>query len=108
MPSAPAIGRCTGSSRPRSTTASPSSSTRKAPSIPVAEFVGTETRFAILSRTHPDRAAQLAALAQADVDERWRYYTQLAAMQRTIPHAEVIEPEVESDAGYRYESEDHQ
>ena len=54
------------------------------------------------SRTHPDRAAHLAALAQADVDERWRYYTQLAAVQRTVPHAEIIEPEVESDAGYRY------
>jgi pyruvate-ferredoxin/flavodoxin oxidoreductase len=80
----------------------------KPPSIPVAEFAGTETRFAILTRTHPDSAARLAALAQADVDERWRYYTQLAAVQRTIPHAEVIEPEVESDAGYRYESEDDQ
>jgi pyruvate-ferredoxin/flavodoxin oxidoreductase len=80
----------------------------KPPSIPVAEFAGTETRFAILSRTHPDRAAQLAALAQADVDERWRYYTQLAAVQRTIPHVEAIEPEVESDAGYRYQSEDDQ
>ena len=30
----------------------------KAPSIPVAEFVATETRFAILARTHPERAAQ--------------------------------------------------
>ena len=80
----------------------------KPPSIPVAEFVGTETRFAILGRTHPDRAAHLAALAQADVDERWRYYTQLAAVQRTVPHAETIEPEVESDAGYRYQSEDDQ
>ena len=52
----------------------------------------------------PTGRPQLAALAQADVDERWRYYTQLAAMQRTIPHAEAIEPEVESDAGYRYQS----
>ena len=49
-----------------------------APSIPVRDFVATETRFAILERTHPDRAARLAALAQADVDERWRYYEQLA------------------------------
>ena len=48
------------------------------PSIPVREFVGDETRFAILERTHPERAAELAALAQADVDERWRYYEQLA------------------------------
>ena len=32
----------------------------------------------ILERTHPERAAELAALAQADADERWRYYEQLA------------------------------
>ena len=56
------------------------------PSIPVRDFVATETRFAILERTHPERAAHLAALAQADADERWRYYTQLAGMQRTVPH----------------------
>jgi pyruvate-ferredoxin/flavodoxin oxidoreductase len=77
----------------------------KAPSIPVADFVATETRFAILKRTHPERAGHLAALAQADIDERWRYYAQLAAMERTIPSAPDIEPEIESDAGYRYDEE---
>jgi pyruvate-ferredoxin/flavodoxin oxidoreductase len=77
----------------------------KAPSIPVADFVATETRFAILARTHPERARELAALAQADVDERWRYYEQLAAIERTVPHAPALEPEVESDAGYRYDDE---
>ncbi len=56
------------------------------PSIPVSEFVAGETRFAILSRTQPARAAELAELAQADVDERWRYYEQLAAMRRSVPH----------------------
>ena len=77
----------------------------KPPSIPVAEFVATETRFAVLARTHPDRAEALAALAQADVDERWHYYEQLAAIERTVPHVSDVEPEVESDAGYRYDSE---
>ena len=56
------------------------------PSIPIHDFVASETRFAILERTHPDRAAQLAALVQADADERWRYYEQLAGMQRAVPH----------------------
>jgi pyruvate-ferredoxin/flavodoxin oxidoreductase len=56
------------------------------PTIPVSEFVASETRFAILARTHPERAAELAELAQADVDERWRYYEQLAAMHRSVPH----------------------
>jgi pyruvate-ferredoxin/flavodoxin oxidoreductase len=56
------------------------------PSIPVRDFVATEARYAILGRTQPERAAHLAALVQADVDERWRYYEQLAAMERAIPH----------------------
>jgi pyruvate-ferredoxin/flavodoxin oxidoreductase len=56
------------------------------PSIQVSEFVADETRFAILARTQPARAAELAELAQADVDERWRYYEQLAAMHRSVPH----------------------
>jgi pyruvate-ferredoxin/flavodoxin oxidoreductase len=84
------------------------------PSIPVREFVSTETRFAVLERTHPERAAELAALAQADADERWRYYEQLAGVLRTVPHLsppEVpspdVQPEVDSDAGYRYDAESH-
>ena len=56
------------------------------PSIPVHEFVATEARYAILERTHPDRARDLAELLQADIDERWRYYEQLASMHRTVPH----------------------
>jgi pyruvate-ferredoxin/flavodoxin oxidoreductase len=75
------------------------------PSISVKEFVSTEARFAILSRTDPQRAERLAKLAQADVDERWHYYEQLAAMERSVPHEPDpdIEPEVESDAGYSYD-----
>jgi pyruvate-ferredoxin/flavodoxin oxidoreductase len=79
------------------------------PSIPIADFVATETRFAVLQRTNPERAAELAALAQADADERWHYYEQLAGIERTVPHLHQpdpeIEPDVESDAGYRYEGE---
>ena len=80
-----------------------------APTIPIRDFVSTETRFAILARTHPERAAELAELAQADADERWRYYQQLAGIERTVPHVHQpdpdIVPEVESDAGYRYDDE---
>ncbi len=59
------------------------------PSIPIKDFVSSETRFAILERTDPERAAELAELAQADADERWRYYQQLAGMHRSIPHIAV-------------------
>ncbi len=79
------------------------------PSIPIADFVATETRFAVLQRTQPERAAELAALAQADADERWRYYEQLSGVERTVPHVHRpdpgIVPDVESDAGYRYDNE---
>jgi len=57
-----------------------------APSIPIADFVATETRFNVLRRTNPDRAAELAELAQADADERRHYYEQLAGVARTVPH----------------------
>ena len=56
--------------------------------MPISEFVSAETRFAILQRTQPERAAELAVLSQADADERWRYYSQLADVQRSIPHLE--------------------
>jgi pyruvate-ferredoxin/flavodoxin oxidoreductase len=79
------------------------------PSIPVSDFVATETRFAILERTDPESARRLGSLLQADADERWRYYEQLAAMHRRIPSVPPPEPdappEVESDAGYRYDPE---
>ena len=84
----------------------------KAPVIPVAEFVNTETRFAVLGRTDPPRARALAELLQQDVDERRRYYEQLASVERTVPHPReeepITEPEVESDAGYRYQNERNQ
>ncbi|HET7490000.1 MAG TPA: pyruvate:ferredoxin (flavodoxin) oxidoreductase [Acidimicrobiales bacterium] len=61
------------------------------PSIPVKDFVSSEARFAILERTHPDRARHLADLAQADVDERWHYYSQLAGITRRAPSPDTAE-----------------
>jgi pyruvate-ferredoxin/flavodoxin oxidoreductase len=54
--------------------------------MPVKDFVANETRYAILQRTNPARAAQLAELAQDDATERWRYYEQLAGIEQTVPH----------------------
>ena len=59
---------------------------QQGPAIPLAEFAATEGRFSMLARSDPGDAAELLALAQADVDERWRYYRQLAGIERTIPH----------------------
>jgi pyruvate-ferredoxin/flavodoxin oxidoreductase len=69
----------------------------KAPSIPVSDFTGAETRYTSLARAHPGRAADLDALLQADADERWRYYSQLASVERTVPHrpGDTEEPDAE-------------
>ncbi len=57
----------------------------KAPTIPLREFRESETRFSVLARTAPQRAAELDVLAQADVDERWHYYEQLGGVERSVP-----------------------
>jgi pyruvate-ferredoxin/flavodoxin oxidoreductase len=58
------------------------------PSIPVREFLLSESRFSQLARSNPERSEHLLALAQADADERFRYYSQLAGLERTVPHEE--------------------
>jgi pyruvate-ferredoxin/flavodoxin oxidoreductase len=58
------------------------------PSIPLSQFVAEEGRFAMLARSQPATAARLLALAQADVDERWRYYEQLVGVERSMVHEE--------------------
>ena len=75
------------------------------PSMPVQEFLANEARFAILSRTHPERAERLRDLVQADVDERWRYYEQLTTVSRSIPAEAEDEAKVDGDAGTRQDAE---
>jgi pyruvate-ferredoxin/flavodoxin oxidoreductase len=59
-----------------------------APSIPLRDFALKEARFSMLARSDPDRSRQLLDLAQEDIDERWRYYEQLAGLERMLhqPH----------------------
>jgi len=76
------------------------------PSIPLRTFTNTEARFAILSRTDPTRAEHLLALAQADIDERWRYYQQLAAIERRVPAEPGVGPDVDSAARQPHDKED--
>ncbi|MDQ1708790.1 MAG: pyruvate-ferredoxin/flavodoxin oxidoreductase, partial [Frankiaceae bacterium] len=53
------------------------------PTIPMAEFALTETRYSSLARSQPEQSAELLAQGQADVDERWRRYQQLAQPRST-------------------------
>jgi pyruvate-ferredoxin/flavodoxin oxidoreductase len=71
----------------------------KPPSLPVREFALAETRFAMLAHSDPARAGRLLALAQADADERWRYYEQLAGEERAVPHEDGTPDQVLSEEG---------
>ncbi len=52
------------------------------PKLSFEDFAAKEARFAILKRTRPEEAERLFHLAQRDIDERWRYYQQLAGIER--------------------------
>ncbi len=60
------------------------------PTVSFREIAMREARFAMLTRTNPERAAHLFDLAQREIDDRWQYYEQMAGVEREA---------VESDEG---------
>ncbi len=50
----------------------------KAPSLPLKEYMYQEGRFSVLTRSHPERAAELLAKAELDVSEQWEQYERRA------------------------------
>jgi pyruvate-ferredoxin/flavodoxin oxidoreductase len=48
------------------------------PSQPIKAFMDSETRFAMLSRSHPEAAERLLAEAQRDAERRFKTYQELA------------------------------
>ncbi|HEU4891876.1 MAG TPA: pyruvate:ferredoxin (flavodoxin) oxidoreductase [Vicinamibacterales bacterium] len=48
------------------------------PSIPLKAYAYNEVRYRMLADSKPDEAARLLALAQEDVNHRWRVYQDLA------------------------------
>jgi len=50
----------------------------QAPSIPLKTYAYNEIRYRMLAYTKPEEARRLLALAQEDVDQRWRVYRSLA------------------------------
>ncbi|MCK6387686.1 MAG: pyruvate:ferredoxin (flavodoxin) oxidoreductase [Zoogloea sp.] len=55
------------------------------PSQPIKAFMDSETRFAMLARSHPEAAERLAAAAQAEADQRYKAYQALAAAHADTP-----------------------
>jgi pyruvate-ferredoxin/flavodoxin oxidoreductase len=50
----------------------------QAPSIPLKKYAYNEIRYKMLSYTNPGEARRLLGLAQEDIDQRWRVYSNLA------------------------------
>ncbi len=57
----------------------------RAPTLPIKEFALKEARYAMLARANPEQAEHLLALAQQDANERWRFYEQMAGIEREMP-----------------------
>jgi len=55
----------------------------KEPSIPYEDFAASETRFAVLQRTHPDDALRYTKLAQKHIKAKFSLYEQLAHIAYT-------------------------
>jgi len=56
----------------------------KKPTTSLHDFTDEETRYTSLERDDHDRSEHLLELAQADIDERWHYYEQLAGIERSL------------------------
>ena len=50
----------------------------RAPQVPLSEYTAREGRYQMLVQTDPERARQLAELAQADVERHWEHLKQMA------------------------------
>jgi pyruvate-ferredoxin/flavodoxin oxidoreductase len=50
----------------------------KSPSLPLADYMYVEGRFRVLTRSHPQRAAELLLAAERDVKEQWSRYERMA------------------------------
>ena len=55
-----------------------SSCTCSAPSITLKDYAYTENRYTMLTKSNPEAARRLMALAEGDVKKRWKRYEELA------------------------------
>jgi pyruvate-ferredoxin/flavodoxin oxidoreductase len=53
----------------------------KAPKIKLEEYIYNETRYKMLTKSHPQEAKHLLELGQAEVLKKWKFYEQMAEMQ---------------------------
>jgi pyruvate-ferredoxin/flavodoxin oxidoreductase len=53
-----------------------------APSQPIKAFMESETRFAMLARSHPEAAQRFLEAAQQEADQRFKMYQDMASAER--------------------------
>ncbi|HSD49387.1 MAG TPA: pyruvate:ferredoxin (flavodoxin) oxidoreductase [Actinomycetota bacterium] len=70
----------------------------KTPTLSLKEFQAKEARFAMLARSKPEEYEELARLAKADAEERWRFYEQLAGVERQAPGEMELDGQSETSA----------
>jgi len=59
------------------------------PALPLEKYAYNETRYTMLARSDPEAAKRLLALAQEDVNTRWRLYENWAAMLTNAAEKEL-------------------
>jgi pyruvate-ferredoxin/flavodoxin oxidoreductase len=76
----------------------------KTPKIKFEEYAYTETRYKMLTKSHPQQAKDLMKLAQQDVNERWKALEELAkegivsVPKPAVPAAATVQQQVEEGA----------
>ncbi len=59
----------------------------KEPTLPLKDYIYNETRYKMLIKSHPEAAAKLLDMAQADVHKKWAQYAKLADLAPAAPKA---------------------
>ena len=52
----------------------------KAPKIKFEDYAYKETRYKMLTKSHPEHAKELLKKAQEDVDKKWKQYKDLSEL----------------------------
>ena len=51
--------------------------------MPLKDYAENELRYRMLDRTNPDEAQMLMDTAQKVVDQKWKLYEEMAALEQT-------------------------
>jgi pyruvate-ferredoxin/flavodoxin oxidoreductase len=54
------------------------------PTTAFRDFAMKEGRYAMLARANPAHSEALLTMAQADINERWHFYEQMAGVERNV------------------------